>query len=132
MRYLPLALAGGAFIVALVSLYLGSVKRADIRMIALPGLPVFLPNQERRDEGPPVRADVAVRVAVINSGARPGAWQRLRAEPSEGSPATDQETARRSTRRSRKRSPDRDRMPRWRDKCLGRDPRCRSRSHRRR
>src|SRR5687767_7885701 len=84
MRLLPLALATGAFLVAVVSLYLGNVRRADIRLIALPDLRAYLPTQERRDEGPPVSGDVAVRVAVINSGARPGVLTGLTIEPTRG------------------------------------------------
>jgi hypothetical protein len=80
MRLSTLALAIAAFGVALASLYLGNVKRADISLIVLPGLRSYLPSQQRREEGPPVSGEVAVRMAVINSGARAGLLTSLTVE----------------------------------------------------
>lgn len=68
-----LVVAGAAFVVALLSLYLGNVKRADIALIWLPDRPIRLgDHQVRRDEGPPQRAAIWIPVAVVNAGARPG------------------------------------------------------------
>jgi hypothetical protein len=65
--------ASAAFIVAVVSLYLGNLRRADIEMMEAGGQGPYLGmHQERREEGPPISAWVNVPVVLINLGARPG------------------------------------------------------------
>jgi hypothetical protein len=71
METVSIILASAAFFVAVVSLYVGNLRRADIEM-HLPGRPYLGMNQERREEGPPVRAELNVPVVAINLGARPG------------------------------------------------------------
>lgn len=68
---LSLILASAAFVVAVVGLYLTNVRRADIDLIQVPR-PIWAREQTVREEGPPVRAELQISVAAINSGARPG------------------------------------------------------------
>lgn len=70
--YVSLTLAAAAFTVALVSLYLGNLKRADIQLLWLKDRPFSIFNQKHRDEGPPEFCELRVPIAIINSGARPG------------------------------------------------------------
>jgi hypothetical protein len=81
---ISLALATGAFVVAVLSLYLGNLRRADVEMIVLSHRPIQLGSQKRRDEGPPERGEIRVPVAVINSGARPGVLTGLDVKRSRG------------------------------------------------
>jgi hypothetical protein len=66
-----LALATVALLIAVLSLYLGNLKRADIRMIWLSERDQSLRDHQRRDEGPPIFAALPFSVVVINSGSRP-------------------------------------------------------------
>jgi hypothetical protein len=82
METVSIILASAAFIVAVVSLYVGNLRRADIEILHLPGRPYLGMNQQRREEGPPVRAELNVPVVAINLGARPGVLTGLDVERS--------------------------------------------------
>jgi hypothetical protein len=77
--WVSIGLAAGAFIVALFGLYLANVRRASIRMIAIRERP-WIGDSARRHEGLPLRAELQIPVAVVNSGARPGVVTALDAE----------------------------------------------------
>lgn len=76
---LGLGLAGIALLVALASLYVGQLKRADVQIIDLQRRPVGTKGSTRRDEGPPIRALAVLQTAVLNTGARSGVLTDLRA-----------------------------------------------------
>ena len=63
-------LASAAFVVAVVSLYLGNLRRADIE-ISSSGRPLMTTHQ-RRHGAPPISAELNVPLVVTNLGARPG------------------------------------------------------------
>ena len=77
MNKLSFLLATIAIVIALLSLYLGNLKRADIQMIVLSEQPRLMKEQQRRDQGPPVSAEISVPVAIVNSGARAGVMTEL-------------------------------------------------------
>jgi hypothetical protein len=79
-----LLLAAAAFLVAIASLYVGSLKRADISMIVLTDRRATLHQQQNRAEGPPIWGEVRIPTVVINSGARPGVLTDLRVERVDG------------------------------------------------
>jgi hypothetical protein len=83
VNVLSVVLATAAFVVALVTLYLSNVRRADIELIQLPRR-ISVPQQKRRDEGPAEWAELRISVAAINSGARPGVITDLTVQLSSG------------------------------------------------
>ncbi len=66
MELASIILASAAFVVAVVSLYLGSLRRADIE-ISFPGRP-WMSTHQRRHEGPPISAELNVPLVVTNLG----------------------------------------------------------------
>jgi hypothetical protein len=72
LAVIGLIVAVAAFLVAIVSLYAGILRRADIRMLVLTDRHATLHNQEHRPEGPPVWGEVRIPTVVVNTGARPG------------------------------------------------------------
>jgi hypothetical protein len=90
---MSLGLALLAFLVAVLSLYLGNIKRAEIVVTFLPDEPPTVSSQvwtDLGDEGRfPQEAVLAMPLVVYNVGARAGAITRIRLERLDEIPAGD-------------------------------------------